>query len=69
MAQDTKQGGGKAAERPQAGSVDREPTDEPTPQDHALPVDQDDAPKGQPTSDRFHTEQAHKTGENDPEGS
>ncbi len=48
-------------QRPQAESVDREPDNEPTPEDHGLPVDKEDEPKGQPTSDRFHTEQAHKT--------
>jgi hypothetical protein len=53
---------GKPATQPEADSVDREPSDEPTPQDHALPVGPEDAPKGQPTSDRFQTEQAHRTG-------
>lgn len=42
-----------------AGSVDREPTGEPTPSGHGVPVDEEDEPKGQPTSDRFQTEQAH----------
>ena len=73
MAQDTKQGGASprkrtAADRPAAGSVDREPRGEPTPEEHAPPVDHEDRPKGQPTSDRFQTEQAHRTDETDPEG-
>jgi hypothetical protein len=71
MAQDTKQGAGslaeKAPKRPEAESVDREPSDEPNPE-HGLPVDPEDAPKGQPTSDRFQTEQAHRKGEDDAKG-
>jgi hypothetical protein len=63
MTQDKKPG---AAGRPAAGSVDREPKDEPTP-DHGLPVEDADAPKGQPTNDRFQTEQAHQTSEADAE--
>ena len=64
MAQDAKQDRRPATERnpaeqPAAESVDREPNGEPT-RDHGLPVDQEDAPKGHPTSDRFQTEQAHK---------
>ena len=51
MTQDTKQRAGSAAGRPQA---------ELNPQGHSLPVAQDDAPKGNPTSDRFQTEQAHQ---------
>jgi len=60
MAKHAKPGEAKAASQPEAESVDREPTGEPTPQEHGLPVDQEDAPKGQPTSDRFKTEQAHQ---------
>jgi hypothetical protein len=67
MAQDKKPGGGRAAERPRAPSVDREPRSEPTPHDHGVPVDQEDGPKGHPTSDRFQTEQAHKTSETEAE--
>lgn len=43
-----------------AESVDREPDPEPTPSDEAPPVSREDEPRGQPTSDRFHTEQAHR---------
>jgi len=50
----------KPAGPPEAKSVDREPSDEPTPQEHGLPVGPEDAPTGQPTSDRFKTEQAHQ---------
>jgi hypothetical protein len=64
MAQGTKQTGRKA-EGPVASSVDREPKGEPTPEAHALPVDHEDGPKGHPTSDRFHTEQAHKKSKKD----
>jgi len=59
MTKDTKQRG-RAAE-----SVGREPTDERTPEEHGLPVEREDAPKGQPTSDRFQTEQAHRNSEKD----
>jgi len=45
--------------RPAAESVDREPRGEPTPKGHGLPVEKEDEPKGQPTSDRFQSEQAH----------
>jgi hypothetical protein len=69
MAKHAKPGEAKAASQPEAESVDREPTGEPTPQEHGLPVDQEDAPKGQPTSDRFHTEQAHKAGRKDAKAS
>jgi hypothetical protein len=48
-------------EQPAAYSVDRAPDGEPTPVDPGLPVDPQDEPKGQPTSDRFHTEQAHRS--------
>jgi hypothetical protein len=45
-----------------AASVDREPSAEPTPEDHdSPPVGKEDEPRGHPTSDRFHSEQAHKT--------
>ncbi len=44
-----------------AESVDREPSAEPTPDGaHGLPVDREDEPRGQPTSDRFRSEQAQK---------
>ena len=59
MAQDGKQGGERAQGKPAAGSVDREPSDEPTPKAQGLPVSHEDGPKGHPTSDRFKTEQAH----------
>ncbi len=48
-------------QQPAAESVDREPDSEPTPLDQGLPVAKEDEPRGQPTSDRFHTEQAHRT--------
>ncbi len=48
-------------QQPAAESVDREPDGEPTPADPGLPVDPQDEPKGQPTSDRFRTEQAHRS--------
>jgi hypothetical protein len=48
-------------QQPAAESVDREPDATPTPDDQGLPVEKEDEPKGQPTSDRFHTEQAHRT--------
>ncbi len=41
---------------PTAASVDREPSNEPTPKGHAAPVHPDDEPKGHPTSDRFRSE-------------
>jgi hypothetical protein len=71
--QDEKQDGGEAAARPASprppvGSVDREPTAEPTPQEQGLPVDDEDEPKGHPTSDRFQTEQAHRQSDNDGAG-
>ena len=69
MAQDTKRSEGRAPNRPIAESVDREPSGEPTPEDTNPPVDHEDGPKGHPTSDRFHTEQAHKTSEEDVKGS
>ncbi|MBW4024085.1 MAG: hypothetical protein HIU92_13315 [Proteobacteria bacterium] len=53
------------AKRPAAKSVDREPSDEPTPESHEMSVDREDEPKGHPTSDRFHTEQAHADGSED----
>jgi hypothetical protein len=73
MPQDTKQGGASprertGADRPAAGSVDREPRGEPTPEEHAPPIGQEDEPKGQPTSDRFQTEQAHRTDKKDRKG-
>jgi hypothetical protein len=44
-----------------AESVDRAPSAEPTREGHGgLPVDEADEPRGQPTSDRFRSEQAHK---------
>ncbi|WP_284947001.1 hypothetical protein [Acidisoma cladoniae] len=46
---------------PAAESVDREPSDEPTPKGEAPPVSPDDEPKGHPTSDRFRTESAKPT--------
>ncbi len=55
MAPNTKQPG-----RPEAESVDREPSGEPTPQHPGPPVDPEDEPKGQPTSDRFQTETAQR---------
>ena len=45
---------------PKAQSVDREPSDLPTPAGHGLPVNKEDEPKGHPNSDRFDTEQAHR---------
>jgi hypothetical protein len=45
-----------------AGSVDREPDPNPTPQDHGAAVSKEDEPKGHPTSDRFQSEQAHRKG-------
>ena len=66
MAQD-KKADKKAAKQPTAGSVDREPSAEPTPQAQGLPVDSDDEPKGHPTSERFQTEQAHPKDETDDE--
>lgn len=51
--------------RPAAQSLDREPTDEPTPEGNGEPVDKEDEPKGHPTSDRFQTEQAHLDAEED----
>jgi hypothetical protein len=47
----------------EAGSVDREPSAEPTPSGQGLPVSQEDEPRGHPTSDRFQTEQAHRKGD------
>lgn len=52
------------SDKPSAASVDREPSEEATPQGHGLPVGKDDEPKGHPTSDRFKTEQAHHKTEN-----
>ncbi|HTI02468.1 MAG TPA: hypothetical protein VL752_16075 [Acidisoma sp.] len=43
-----------------AESVDREPDPEATPEDATPAVSREDEPRGQPTSDRFHTEQAHR---------
>ncbi|WP_419758105.1 hypothetical protein [Acidisoma sp.] len=65
MSQDGKQHRKGEAARPQAQSVDREPTDEPTPQGPSGQVDHEDGPKGHPTSDRFQTEQAHQPDEKD----
>jgi hypothetical protein len=63
MAQGAKRGEGKADKGPTAKSVDRTPKDEPKLEEHSLPVDHEDGPKGHPTSDRFQTEQAHRTQE------
>lgn len=43
-----------------AESVDRTPDPETTSDDGTPPVSREDEPRGQPTSDRFHTEQAHR---------
>ena len=43
---------------PKAGSVDRDPSNEPTPKGEAQVVSAEDEPKGHPTSDRFRTESA-----------
>ena len=64
MAQDTKQRE-KDKAAPTASSVDREPRGEPTPQGQSVPVNEEDGPKGHPTSDRFQTEQAHQADEKD----
>jgi hypothetical protein len=56
------QAGQPQAGGPQAGAVGRDPSTEATPEGHNPPVGQDDEPKGHPTSDRFHTEQAHRPG-------
>jgi hypothetical protein len=62
MAPNTKPG----AEPPAAQSVTREPAEEPRPDQPDLPkIDREDGPKGQPTSDRFQTEQAHRAREKD----
>jgi hypothetical protein len=62
MAPNTKPG----AERPAAQSVTREPAEEPRPDQPDLPkIDHEDRPKGQPTSDRFQTEQAPRAREKD----
>lgn len=45
---------------PEARSVGREPSPDPTNQDIEDPVSQEDEPRGSPTSDRFHTEQVHR---------
>jgi hypothetical protein len=45
---------------PVADSVDREPSGQSTPAEHGLPVGKHDEPTGYPTSERFHTEQAHR---------
>lgn len=64
MAQHEKHGKHPAPEpedgKGEAGSVDRKPNPAPTPTDHAPPVRDEDEPRGHPTSDRFHTEQAHR---------
>jgi hypothetical protein len=65
MAQTGKPADEPAEKRPPAPSLDREPSQEPTPQDQSLPVAPEDAPKGQPNSDRFKTEQAHRPGKKD----
>ena len=52
-------GPGKAEEGV-APSVGREPDPMPTPQDDEQRVTEEDEPKGHPTSDRFHSEQAHR---------
>jgi hypothetical protein len=63
MAQGAKRGEEKPAKGPTAQSVDRTPKDEAKLEEHSLPVDHEDGPKGHPTSDRFQTEQAHRTHE------
>lgn len=43
-----------------ADSVDRDPDPAKTPEDETPVVSPEDEPRGQPTSDRFHTEQAQR---------
>jgi hypothetical protein len=43
-----------------AESVDRDPDPAKTPEDKTPAVSREDEPRGQPTSDRFHTEQAQR---------
>jgi hypothetical protein len=54
------QGGG---DQPAAESVGRQPDPAPTPEDKQKRIEGEDEPKGHPTSDRFHSEQAHRTTE------
>jgi hypothetical protein len=46
-----------------AESVGRDPDPAKTPEDKTPAVSQEDEPRGQPTSDRFHTEQAQRKAE------
>jgi hypothetical protein len=50
----------KSNAKPKAKSVDGSPDDRPTPVDPMPHVGPEDEPKGQPNSDRFHSEQAHR---------
>lgn len=52
----------KSGAEPEAESVDGSPDNRPSPTDPMPHVSAEDEPKGQPTSDRFHSEQAHRTG-------
>lgn len=52
-------------DQPAADGVGREPDPAPTPEDGEKRIEAEDEPKGHPTSDRFHSEQAHRTSEDD----
>lgn len=52
----------KSGAEPEAESVDGSPDNRPSPTAPMPHVSAEDEPKGQPTSDRFHSEQAHGTG-------